>query len=210
MACSYFALPTVCLSVAHRIGPPTFVFQQNRLDLVMKRPARPLLESLSSLRCERSAEALKEVEHLSSIDPHFDVFHPASFALLLTSYLSQLATLLGCCGKMEQTSGNSGPIPRNLETQSQSDSTPTGKKSPLEMISQGVCLPGIPLHPTFGEHRQWMLEKMALAFRVFARKGFADGLAGHISVRDPEWTHTFWTVSLFYPQTSATRVRTVC
>lgn len=69
------------------------------------------------------------------------------------------------------------------------------KKSPLELISQGVCLPGIPQHPTFGEHRQWMLEKMALAFRVFARKGYAAGLAGHISVRDPEWPHTFWTVS---------------
>lgn len=71
----------------------------------------------------------------------------------------------------------------------------TKKKSPLELISQGVCLPGIPTHPTFGEHRQWMLEKMALAFRVFARKGYTEGLAGHISVRDPEWPHTFWTVS---------------
>lgn len=68
-------------------------------------------------------------------------------------------------------------------------------KSPLELISQGVCLPGIPRHPTYGEHRQWMLEKMALAFRVFARKGYTEGLAGHISVRDPEWPHTFWTVS---------------
>ncbi|WYZ35392.1 hypothetical protein EsH8_X_000039 [Colletotrichum jinshuiense] len=34
---------------------------------------------------------------------------------------------------------------------------------------------------------------MALAFRVFARKGYTDGLAGHISVRDPENPHTFWT-----------------
>lgn len=70
----------------------------------------------------------------------------------------------------------------------------TTKKSPLELISQGVCLPSIPTHPTFGQHRQWMLEKMALAFRVFARKGYTEGLAGHISVRDPEWTNTFWTV----------------
>ncbi|KAI7157749.1 arad-like aldolase/epimerase [Hortaea werneckii] len=73
------------------------------------------------------------------------------------------------------------------------DHSTKAKKSPLEMISQGVCLPGIPQHPTFQEHRQWMLEKMALAFRVFARKGYTDGLAGHISVRDPEWPHTFWT-----------------
>ena len=38
-----------------------------------------------------------------------------------------------------------------------------------------------------------MLEKMALAFRVFARKGYTEGMSGHISVRDPENIHTFWT-----------------
>lgn len=65
------------------------------------------------------------------------------------------------------------------------------EKTPLEMISQGVCLPGIPRHPSFAEHRQWMLEKMALAFRVFARKGYTEGMSGHISVRDPENPHTF-------------------
>lgn len=44
-------------------------------------------------------------------------------------------------------------------------------KTPLEMISHGVSLPGIPKFPSYAQHRQWMLEKMALAFRVFARKG---------------------------------------
>jgi hypothetical protein len=34
---------------------------------------------------------------------------------------------------------------------------------------------------------------MALAFRVFARKGYTEGMSGHISVRDPENIHTFWT-----------------
>ena len=34
---------------------------------------------------------------------------------------------------------------------------------------------------------------MALAFRVFARKGYTEGMSGHISVRDPENPHTFWT-----------------
>lgn len=67
------------------------------------------------------------------------------------------------------------------------------KKSPLEMISQGTCLPGIPTFPSFAEHRQWMLEHMAIAFRVFARKGYCEGMSGHISVRDPENSHTFWT-----------------
>lgn len=31
-----------------------------------------------------------------------------------------------------------------------------------------------------------------LAFRVFARLGFAQGLAGHITARDPELTDHFW------------------
>lgn len=66
------------------------------------------------------------------------------------------------------------------------------QKTPLEMISQGVSLPGIPQHPTFTAHRQWMLEHMAIAFRVFARKGYTEGMSGHISVRDPENPHTFW------------------
>ncbi|KAL4908869.1 hypothetical protein BDW74DRAFT_165591 [Aspergillus multicolor] len=40
--------------------------------------------------------------------------------------------------------------------------------------------------------RQWQLEHMAGAFRVFARKGFTEGSAGHISVRDPVQPDTFW------------------
>ena len=70
----------------------------------------------------------------------------------------------------------------------------------LELISQGVCLPGIPRHPTYAGQRQWLLERMALAFRSFARKGYTDGMAGHISVRDPENPHTFWTVSGHEPR----------
>ncbi|KAK4888936.1 hypothetical protein LTR27_012216 [Elasticomyces elasticus] len=67
------------------------------------------------------------------------------------------------------------------------------KKTPLQMISQGTSLPCIPVHPTFAGHRQWTLEHMAIAFRVFARKGYTEGMSGHISVRDPEFPHTFWT-----------------
>lgn len=40
--------------------------------------------------------------------------------------------------------------------------------------------------------RQWMLEHMAAAFRVFARKDFTEGSAGHISIRDPVQPDTFW------------------
>lgn len=38
-------------------------------------------------------------------------------------------------------------------------------------------------------HRQ---QRLAGAFRLFAQYGFAQGLAGHITARDPEWTDHFW------------------
>jgi ribulose-5-phosphate 4-epimerase/fuculose-1-phosphate aldolase len=40
--------------------------------------------------------------------------------------------------------------------------------------------------------RRWMLQHMAGAFRVFARKGYTEGTAGHISIRDPVDPNTFW------------------
>lgn len=67
------------------------------------------------------------------------------------------------------------------------------EKTPLQAISQGVCLPGIPTYPSFAAHRADMLAHMAGAFRVFARKGYTEGMSGHISVRDPENPHVFWT-----------------
>ncbi|KAK8213569.1 hypothetical protein M8818_002871 [Zalaria obscura] len=67
------------------------------------------------------------------------------------------------------------------------------EKTALELISQGATLPGIPTFPSYAAHRAHMLHHMALAFRVFARKGYTEGMSGHISVRDPENPHTFWT-----------------
>ena len=55
--------------------------------------------------------------------------------------------------------------------------------TPLQAISQGVCLPSIPTFVSFHTHRAWLLSHMAGAFRVFSRKGFTEGLSGHISVR---------------------------
>lgn len=42
------------------------------------------------------------------------------------------------------------------------------------------------------DERRWCLEHLAGAFRVFGRKGYAEGSAGHISVRDPVDPETFW------------------
>ncbi|KKA27567.1 hypothetical protein TD95_001455 [Thielaviopsis punctulata] len=56
----------------------------------------------------------------------------------------------------------------------------------------GIPLPGIPIFNDPYQKRQWQLEHMAGAFRVFARKGYTEGAAGHISVRDPVDPRTFW------------------
>lgn len=39
------------------------------------------------------------------------------------------------------------------------------------------------------QHRKLML---AAAFRIFGKFGFAEGVAGHITARDPEYPETFW------------------
>ncbi|MEK6293808.1 MAG: class II aldolase/adducin family protein, partial [Paraburkholderia tropica] len=42
------------------------------------------------------------------------------------------------------------------------------------------------------EERRHRQERLAGAFRLFARYGFDQGLAGHITARDPEWPDHFW------------------
>ncbi|KAF8847754.1 aldolase [Acephala macrosclerotiorum] len=56
----------------------------------------------------------------------------------------------------------------------------------------GYTLSGMPTFSDFETHRQWIKEHMAAAFRSMGRQGLAEGLAGHISVRDPEHTDRFW------------------
>lgn len=89
--------------------------------------------------------------------------------------------------------------PADLPTLKPKQPTPKSKDDPtkpqtaLQAISQGTSLPGIPTFPSFSPHRAWLLAHMAGAFRVFARKDFTEGMSGHISVRDPEFPHAFWT-----------------
>ncbi|PWY92975.1 class II aldolase/adducin domain-containing protein [Aspergillus sclerotioniger CBS 115572] len=78
------------------------------------------------------------------------------------------------------------------EASRQSESNTQGK-SAIQAISQGLTLPGVPSFTSIDKKRRWMLEHMAGAFRVFARKGFSEGMSGHISLRDPEHPDCFWT-----------------
>jgi len=45
---------------------------------------------------------------------------------------------------------------------------------------------------TIDEERLHRKQNLAAAFRLFSRFGFDEGVAGHITARDPELTDHFW------------------
>lgn len=58
-----------------------------------------------------------------------------------------------------------------------------------------TALKGVSYLPTFAtveEERRHRLERLAAGFRLFGRFGFDEGVAGHITVRDPERLDHFW------------------
>lgn len=62
----------------------------------------------------------------------------------------------------------------------------------LESRPQVRQRPQPPTFGTFAEERQHRKERLAAAFRLFSKFGFDEGLAGHITARDPELTDHFW------------------
>jgi ribulose-5-phosphate 4-epimerase/fuculose-1-phosphate aldolase len=46
--------------------------------------------------------------------------------------------------------------------------------------------------PSFDEVRLFRKQRLAASLRLFAYYGYDHGPAGHITVRDPEWTDHFW------------------
>ncbi|PVH68906.1 L-fuculose-phosphate aldolase [Cadophora sp. DSE1049] len=69
---------------------------------------------------------------------------------------------------------------------------------PSDILSiGGYMLPDIPTFTNVESHRQWIREHMAAAFRAMGRAGLSEGVAGHISVCDPENSETFWIYTLF-------------
>jgi ribulose-5-phosphate 4-epimerase/fuculose-1-phosphate aldolase len=53
-------------------------------------------------------------------------------------------------------------------------------------------LPSPPVFATFAEERRYRKQRLAGAFRLFSRFGFSEGVAGHITARDPEFPDRFW------------------
>lgn len=78
------------------------------------------------------------------------------------------------------------------------DAQPKGTAPHEPGLSQGgvkVALQHFPAPPKFAdkyEERKYLKERLALAFRIFGKEGYEEGVAGHITLRDPVDPHTFW------------------
>jgi len=57
----------------------------------------------------------------------------------------------------------------------------------------------LPQFESVADERRHRKQRLAGAFRLFARFGFSEGVAGHITARDPELTDHFWVNPLGKP-----------
>jgi ribulose-5-phosphate 4-epimerase/fuculose-1-phosphate aldolase len=62
----------------------------------------------------------------------------------------------------------------------------------VELTAKQVVIPLPPEFATVEAERDHRRRKLAGALRIFGRLGFGEGVAGHITVRDPEFTDHFW------------------
>jgi ribulose-5-phosphate 4-epimerase/fuculose-1-phosphate aldolase len=62
----------------------------------------------------------------------------------------------------------------------------------VELTPKQVGLSGPPQFENVDDERRHRKQKLAGALRVFGRLGFGEGVAGHITVRDPEFPDHFW------------------
>ncbi len=68
---------------------------------------------------------------------------------------------------------------------------PEVRPAPSAMAAAG-SLPMPPTFATLAEERLHRKQRLAAGFRLFSKFGFDEGVAGHITARDPEFTDTFW------------------
>ncbi len=60
------------------------------------------------------------------------------------------------------------------------------------MSNKNSALLQLPQFDRIEDERLHRKQRLAAAFRLFARYGFDEGVAGHITARDPEFTDHFW------------------
>lgn len=66
------------------------------------------------------------------------------------------------------------------------------KLSSKHANAQMIKFPSPPKFDDKYAEREYLKGRLALAFRIFGKLGFDEGVAGHITLRDPVDPHTFW------------------
>ena len=77
-------------------------------------------------------------------------------------------------------------------TQSSATQSSTAPPPARPMAGQQPVLPAPPRFDTVEEERLHRKQRLAAGFRLFSRFGFDEGIAGHITARDPEHLDHFW------------------
>ena len=82
------------------------------------------------------------------------------------------------------------------------------RESVYQPEQDGLIFPTMPSFASYAEERQHRKERLAGACRAFALHGFDYGMAGHISVRDPEFPELYWTnpMAVHFAQVSVSKL----
>jgi ribulose-5-phosphate 4-epimerase/fuculose-1-phosphate aldolase len=65
-------------------------------------------------------------------------------------------------------------------------------KAPVDLEAATKKLPTPPTFDNPADERLHRKQRLAAGFRLFSKFGFDEGVAGHITARDPEFPDTFW------------------
>ena len=68
-------------------------------------------------------------------------------------------------------------------------------KEPKASVDPAALMGKLPTPPKFdnpADERLHRKQRLAAGFRLFSKFGFDEGVAGHITARDPEFVDTFW------------------
>ena len=85
--------------------------------------------------------------------------------------------------------------PKGLDTPSAQPAGTAPHEPKLERDATVIAGRAFPAPPTFTdpyEEREYLKGRLAAAFRIFGKYGFDEGVAGHITLRDPVQPDTFW------------------
>lgn len=70
--------------------------------------------------------------------------------------------------------------------------TDVANRPKVEEVDPTTTMPQPPVFDNFEDERLHRKQRLAAAFRLFGRFGFDEGVAGHITARDPEFPDQFW------------------